>query len=62
MKTNRLVVLLLLLSSTSAFQLEAQQTKADHRPLQEVRAKAEAGDADFQAILVPKLYLGTARC
>jgi hypothetical protein len=40
------VLLLLLLSSTPAFQLEAEETKADRRPLQEVRAKAEAGDAD----------------
>jgi hypothetical protein len=46
MKTNRLVVLFLLLSSAPAFQLAAEETKADHRPLQEVRAKAEAGDAD----------------
>jgi hypothetical protein len=34
MKTNRLVVLLLLLSSAPAFQLEARETKADHKPLQ----------------------------
>ena len=51
MKTNRLVLLLLLLSNAPVFQLEAEETKADHRPLQEVRAKAEAGDADSQVEL-----------
>jgi TPR repeat protein len=51
MKTNRLMLLLLLWSSAPAFQLEAQRLKADPRPLQEVRAKAEAGDADSQGEL-----------
>jgi hypothetical protein len=51
MKTNRLVLLILLLSSAPAFQLVAEKTKADHRPLQEVRTKAEAGDAGSQVEL-----------
>jgi hypothetical protein len=50
MKTNRLVLLFLLLSSATAFQLEAQQTKADHKPLQEIRAKTEAGENFFPPI------------
>jgi TPR repeat protein len=51
MKTNRLVLLLLLLWSAPEFRLAAEETKADHRPLQEVGTKAEAGDADSQVEL-----------
>jgi hypothetical protein len=32
-------------------QLAAQQTKADQKPIEEVKAKAEAGDADSQVEL-----------
>ena len=35
----------LLLTSATLFQLAAPQTKADQKPLKEVQAKAEAGDA-----------------
>jgi uncharacterized protein len=45
------MLLLSLLTSTAAFQLEARQAKTAQTPLQEVRAKAEAGDADYQAEL-----------
>jgi hypothetical protein len=32
----------------SLVQLAAQQTKADQKPIEEVKAKAEAGDAESQ--------------
>jgi len=51
MKASRLIFTLLLASSVAVVQLAAQQTKADQRPLKEVRAKAEAGDAESQAEL-----------
>ena len=51
MKASRLIFTLLLASSVAVVQLAAQQTKADQRPLKEVRAKAEEGDAESQAEL-----------
>ena len=51
MKTNRLVFTLLLLSSAAVFQLAAQQTETDLKPLEEVKAKAAAGDADSEVQL-----------
>jgi TPR repeat protein len=51
MKASRLIFTLLLTSSVAVVQLAAQQTKADQRPIEEVKAKAEAGDAESQVEL-----------
>src|SRR3977135_3780089 len=51
MKTNRLVVLFLLLSGAAGFRLAGRANKAGHRTFQERRATAEAGDADSQVEL-----------
>src|SRR6266487_540061 len=51
MKASRLIFTLLFASSVAVVQLAAQQTKADQRPLKEVRAKAEAGDAQSEVEL-----------
>ena len=48
MKANRLVFTLLLLLSAAVFRLPAQQTETDRKQLEEVKAKAEAGDADSE--------------
>jgi len=48
MKSSRLVFTLLLASSVAVVQLAAQQTKADQKPIEEVKAKAEAGDAESE--------------
>ena len=48
MKANRLIYALLLAPSVAVVQLAAQQTKADQKPIEEVKAKAEAGDAKYQ--------------
>src|SRR4029079_4959248 len=48
MKASRLIFALLLASSVAAVQLAAQQTKADQKPIEEVKAKAEAGDAESE--------------
>jgi TPR repeat protein len=45
------VITLLLASSVAVLQLAAQQTKADQKPIDEVKAKAEAGDAKSQVEL-----------
>jgi TPR repeat protein len=58
MKANRLVFILLLLSSTAFFELAAQQTKVDQKPIEEVRAKAEAGDANSEDELGLRYYKG----
>ena len=50
MKASR-VFTLLLASSVAVVQLAAQQTKADQKPIEEVKAKAEAGDAESQVEL-----------
>ena len=42
---------LLLASSVAVVQLAAQQTKADQKPIGEVKAKAEAGDAESEVEL-----------
>ena len=51
MKASRLIFTLLLASSVAVVQLAAQQTKADQKPIGEVKAKAEAGDAESQVEL-----------
>src|SRR5947208_17176563 len=51
MKANRLIYALLLASSVAVVQLAAQQTKADQKPTEEVKAKAEAGDAESEVEL-----------
>jgi hypothetical protein len=51
MKASRLIFTLLFASSVAVVQLAAQQTKADQKPIGEVKAKAEAGDAQSQVEL-----------
>jgi TPR repeat protein len=48
MKVNQLVFTLLLLMSAPVFQLPAQRVETDRRQVEEVKAKAEAGDADSE--------------
>jgi hypothetical protein len=50
-KASRLIFTLLLASSVAVVQLAAQQTKADSKPIEQVKAKAEAGDAESQVEL-----------
>src|SRR5882672_7595426 len=51
MKASRLIFTLLLASSVALVQLAAQQTKADQKPIEEVKAKGEAGDAESRVEL-----------
>ena len=51
MKASRLIFTLLLASSVAVVQLATQQTKADQKPIEEVKAKAEAGDAESEVEL-----------
>jgi hypothetical protein len=51
MKASRLIFTLLLASSVAVVQLATQQTKADQKSIEEVKAKAEAGDAESQVEL-----------
>jgi TPR repeat protein len=51
MKANRLIFTLLLASIVAVVQLAGQQTKADQKPIEEVKAKAEAGDAESEVEL-----------
>ena len=51
MKASRLIFTLLLASSVAAVQLAAQRTKADQKPIEEVTANAEAGDAESEVEL-----------
>ena len=51
MKAGRLIFMLLLASTVTVVQVDAQQTKADQKQIEEVKAKAEAGDAESQAEL-----------
>ena len=50
-QSSRLILTLLLASTVAVVQLAAEQTKADQRPIGEVKAKAEAGDAESQVQL-----------
>ncbi len=43
--------MLLLVSSVAVVHLAGQQTKADQKPIEELKAKAEAGDAESQVDL-----------
>ena len=58
MKASRLIFALLLASSVAVVQLAAQQTKADQKPIEEVKPKAEAGDADSQVELALRYEKG----
>src|SRR6516165_9492386 len=58
MRTNRLVFTLLLASSVAVVQLSAQQTNSDQKPIEEVKAKAEAGDAQSQVELGRRYHKG----
>ena len=51
MKASRLIFTLLLAWSVAVAQLVAQPTKADQKPIEEVKAKAEAGNAKSQVEL-----------
>ena len=51
MKASRLIFTLLFASSVAVVQLVAQQTKADRKPIEEVKVKAEAGDAESEVEL-----------
>ena len=51
MKASRLIFTLLLASSVAVVQLAAQQIKADQKPIEEVKAKAEGGDSESQVEL-----------
>ena len=51
MKSSRLTFTLLLASSVAVVQLAGQQTKVDQKPLEEVKAKAEAGDTESEVEL-----------
>jgi TPR repeat protein len=48
LKVNQLVFTLLLLLSAPVFQLPAQQVETDRKQVEEVKVKAEAGDADSE--------------
>ena len=61
MKASRLIFTLLLASSVAVVQLAAQQTKADQKPIGEVKAKAEAGDAESQVELGLRYEQGQRR-
>jgi len=58
MKASRLIFTLLLASSVAVVQLAAQQTKADQKPIEEVKAKAEAGDAESEMELARRYDKG----
>jgi hypothetical protein len=48
MQASRLIFTLLLASSAAVVELAAQQTKGAPKPIEEVKPKAEAGDAQSQ--------------
>jgi hypothetical protein len=48
MKANQLVLTGLFLLSAAVFQLAAQQNETDRKAVEEIKAKAEAGDADSE--------------
>jgi len=51
MKASRLIFTLLLASRVAVVQLVAQQTKDDQKPIEEVKANAEAGDVESEVEL-----------
>ena len=51
MKASRLIFTLLFASSVAVVQLAAQRTKADQKPIEEVTANAQAGDAESEVEL-----------
>ena len=58
MKANRFVFPLLLLLSVAVLQLMAQQTETDRKQVEEIKAKAEAGDAHSEFELAHRYYNG----
>src|SRR6476660_3157547 len=58
MKASRLIFTLLLVSSVAVVQLSAEQTKADQKPIEEVKAKAEAGDPESEVELGRRYHKG----
>jgi TPR repeat protein len=50
-KASRLIFPVLFASSVAVVQLAAQQTNADQKPIEELKAKAEGGDAESQVEL-----------
>jgi TPR repeat protein len=58
MKTNQFVSTLLLLVSAAVFQQFGQQTETDRKDADEIRARAEAGDADSQYRVGLRYYNG----
>src|SRR5215475_3863064 len=58
MKAGRLIYTLLLASSVAVVQLAAQQTNADQKLIEEVKAKAEAGDEESQVELGRRYEFG----
>jgi uncharacterized protein len=55
-QTTRILLLILLVSTD--FQISAQQSDADSKAFEEAKAKAEKGDAVFQAALGEFYYFG----
>src|ERR1700674_2589276 len=58
MKTNQLAFTVLFLLSAAVLQLHAQQSQTDRKPFEELRAKAEAGDARSENQLGLRYYDG----
>ncbi len=58
MKANRLALTLFSLVGLVVFQLPAQQSEADRKLLEEIRTKAEKGDAQAQSQLGSAFYFG----
>jgi TPR repeat protein len=58
MKANRLRWFLVFLLAGAVFQLPAQQSEADRKLLADIRAKAQAGDAESQCCLGAAFHLG----
>jgi TPR repeat protein len=58
MKANRSVFTVLLLFSAAVFQLRAEQTEINRKQIEELRAKAETGDADSEYRLGLCYYSG----
>ncbi len=58
MKANRVAVIFLLLLSAAVSQLPAQQSEADRKLLDEIRAGAEQGDGQSQFELGRAFFFG----